>query len=201
MISLLVILLIILNLSILLTFDKFAKIVNVYDTPDKKLKLHKKKTPILGGLILAINYFVIFLFQFFYSNFLLSFEKKLLEVQDFFSIIFLVIAFFLIGFYDDKKNLIPNKKIIISIFVIFLSLLISRNLQIDKMSLSFYDHKIFFNNLSFVFTVFSILLLVNSLNFYDGINGQSCFFFLIIAGNFFICDIPIAACISVKQKL
>ena len=40
MISLLVILLIILNLSIFLTFDKFAKIINVYDTPDKKLKLH-----------------------------------------------------------------------------------------------------------------------------------------------------------------
>ena len=75
MISLLVILLIILNLSIVLTFDKFAKIVNVYDTPDNKLKLHKKKTPILGGLILAINYFIIFLFQFFYSNFFLSFEK------------------------------------------------------------------------------------------------------------------------------
>ena len=191
MISLLVILLIILNLSIFLTFDKFAKIINVYDTPDKKLKLHKKKTPILGGLILVINYFIIFLFQIFYSNFFLSFEKRLLEVQDFFSIILLVISFFLIGFYDDKKNLSPNKKIIISIFLIFLSLFISQNLQIDKISLSFYDHKIFFNKFSFIFTVFSILLFVNSLNFYDGINGQSCFFFLIIFIFLFLKDMNI----------
>ena len=69
MISLLVILLIILNLSIVLTFDKFAKIVNVYDTPDKKLKLHKKDTNIRWFNFsnkLFHNFFIpIFLFKFF----------------------------------------------------------------------------------------------------------------------------------------
>lgn len=70
MISLLVILLIILNLSIVLTFDKFAKIVNVYDTPDKKLKLHKKKNTNIGWFNfsnkLFHNFFIpIILFKFF----------------------------------------------------------------------------------------------------------------------------------------
>ena len=37
----------------------------------------------------------------------------------------------------------------------------------------------FFENFSIIFTIFCILILINSLNFYDGINGQSCLIFLI----------------------
>ena len=58
--------------------------------------------------------------------------------------------------------------------VIFLN----KNLLITNLKLSFYDKKIFFDNLSIVFTIFCILILTNSLNFYDGINGQSCFIFI-----------------------
>lgn len=43
--------LIFLNLLIILNLNKLANIINIYDAPDKKLKLHKKRVPILGGLI------------------------------------------------------------------------------------------------------------------------------------------------------
>ena len=54
--------LLILNLSITYYIQKIAKIVNIFDIPDKQLKLHKKKTPIIGGLILIINFSIIFFF-------------------------------------------------------------------------------------------------------------------------------------------
>ena len=47
--------LIFLNLLIILNLSKLANIINIYDVPDKKLKLHKKRVPILGGLILKVG--------------------------------------------------------------------------------------------------------------------------------------------------
>jgi UDP-N-acetylmuramyl pentapeptide phosphotransferase/UDP-N-acetylglucosamine-1-phosphate transferase len=55
MISIILILSII-NLLIFINLNRFEKIINIYDLPDKKLKLHSQKTPILGGPILIINY-------------------------------------------------------------------------------------------------------------------------------------------------
>ena len=55
--------LLILNLFIIFYIDELAKLINIYDKPDNKLKLHKKKTPILGGFILVINFSIIFILQ------------------------------------------------------------------------------------------------------------------------------------------
>ena len=55
---------------------------------------------------------------------------------------------------------------------------LNKNLLITNLSLSFYESRIFFNNLSILFTIFCFLILTNSLNFYDGINGQSCLIFI-----------------------
>ena len=57
----------------------------------------------------------------------------------------------------------------------------NKTLEISNFSVSFYNHKIFLGQLSFIFTLFCFLILTNSLNFYDGINGQSCIFILIFS--------------------
>ena len=56
-------LLIFFNLLIIVKIDKIASFVNIYDKPDKKLKIHKNKTPILGG-------FIFFFYKFYIINFL-----------------------------------------------------------------------------------------------------------------------------------
>ena len=58
--------LLIMNLFIIFYIDGLSKLINIYDTPDNKLKLHKKKTPILGGFILVINFSIIFILQFYF---------------------------------------------------------------------------------------------------------------------------------------
>ena len=58
--------LIILNFFIFINLKKIANFVNIFDNPDGKLKLHKIKTPILGGFILAFNFLIIFFYQIFF---------------------------------------------------------------------------------------------------------------------------------------
>ena len=171
--------LLIMNLFIIFYIDGLSKLINIYDTPDNKLKLHKKKTPILGGFILVINFSIIFILQVLFFKSFLFFEINNFNKFEIFSLIFLIYSYFFIGLLDDKFNLSPLKKILCSILIIFITILLNKNLIITNFTLSFYASRIFFENLSIIFTIFCVLILINALNFYDGINGQSCLIFLI----------------------
>lgn len=169
-----------LNFLIFLNLQKISKLVGIYDIPDKNLKLHKKKTPILGGIILSLNYLIIFLFQLFLSEKFLSIEADFFSLREKVSVLFLIFVFFLTGLFDDKYLLSPSKKLIFLSIIILVSLFLCKNLIIEEVSLSFYKNKIFLENFSIIFTIFCFLILINSLNFYDGINGQSCIMFIVI---------------------
>ena len=176
----LILVLLFINLAIFLNFKKFAEIINVYDAPDKKLKLHKKKTPILGGLILIINYSIYLLFQLLFSDNFLSIPKKIFNIEGYLSILILIFGFFILGFYDDKNKLAPKNKLFFSILLILVSILLNQNLILNSFSLTIFTNKVFLNSFSITFTIFCIILLINALNFFDGINGQSCIFFIIV---------------------
>ena len=167
-----------LNLLLFINLKKISQIFNIYDYPDGKLKLHKKRTPIIGGSILALNFFIIFFYQFFFLKNFLTLDIDNFHNLELFSLFIFIYAYFFLGLYDDKYKLNPSKRLIFSILVILIVIFLNKNLLITNLKLSFYDKKIFFDNLSIVFTIFCILILTNSLNFYDGINGQSCFIFI-----------------------
>jgi UDP-GlcNAc:undecaprenyl-phosphate GlcNAc-1-phosphate transferase len=84
----------------------------------------------------------------------------------------------LIGIIDDKHKLKPEKKIFFIIFSSIISLTLNNDLLISDFSFSFYEKRIFLHDFKYVFTIFCILILINSLNFYDGINAQSIIFFI-----------------------
>ena len=168
--------LLLLNFFIFINYNKIANKLNFFDKPDKELKRHKSKVPLLGGVIIFVNLFIFFLLNFIIVT---KFSYHEITTREFISIFFLISSFFLLGLYDDKFNLKPEKKFFLSILFSSIAILINQNLMIEKISLSFYEKKIFLNNLSFLFTIFCIIILINALNFYDGINGQSLTFFLI----------------------
>ena len=176
----LILLLLFINLAILLNFKKFLEVINVYDAPDKKLKLHKKNTPILGGLIIINKYSIYLLFQLLFSDNFLSIPKKIFNMEGYLSILILIFGFFILGFYDDKNKLAPKNKLFFSIFLILVSILLNQNLILNSFSLTIFTNKVFLNSFSITFTIFCIILLINALNFFDGINGQSCIFFIIV---------------------
>ena len=170
---------VLLNLIIFFNFERLSKIINIYDLPDKKLKLHKKKTPIIGGVILAINFCFLFFYQILFLGDFLSIQITQISFVELLSSLLIIFAYFFLGLYDDKYDLSPNKKFFFSIIVTLIAIFLNENLIIKMLSISFIEKKIFFENFSYLFTIFCILILVNALNFYDGINGQSCMIFIV----------------------
>ena len=169
-----------LNFLIFINIDRLAKVINIYDKPDNNLKLHKKNIPILGGIIIAVNYICFTTYQIFFLNDFLLIEINLYKIREITGIIILTFGFFFLGLYDDKYNLLPTKKMFFSLILIIVSISLNQKLKVYEVNFSFYESKIFLENFSIIFTIFCFMILINSLNFYDGINGQSCIFFIII---------------------
>lgn len=171
---------ILLNFFLFLNLQRFSRKINIFDISDKKLKIHIGKIPLVGGLIFLINLFFVIMYQYFFQKTFLILESNFLEKREIFSILILFLGFFSIGLYDDKYKLLPNNKIFLLTFFTLVAILLNKNLVISNIQVSFLKDKIFFKNFSIFFTIFCFLLLVNALNFYDGINGQSLIFFLFI---------------------
>ncbi len=177
MIPLLIIITCLINLIIVININSISKIINIYDLPDKKLKLHKKKIPLIGGSILIFNILFLILIEFIFRVKIFVFFQSLSEIFSFFLIL---LSFFLLGFYDDKYKIKPSHKFFFSILISLSYILINNNILIKSFSISIYEHKIFLETFSLLFTIFCIIVLINSLNFFDGINGQSLIFFLLV---------------------
>ena len=175
----LIFLLLVINFLIFLNLKRVSQILNIYDFPDGKLKLHKTKIPIIGGLILVINLSIIFFYQIIFLNKFLALDLDSIQNAEVFSLLLLIYGFFFLGIYDDKFHLNPIKRILFSVLIILLAIFFNKNLPINNIVLTFIEKRIFFEIFSIIFTIFCILILINSLNFYDGINGQSCLIFLI----------------------
>lgn len=154
-----------LNIFIYLNHDYLIRIFNTYDYPDKIRKLHKKKTSLLGGLILLINCCFFYLI----NKFLFNNSLTYLNLNSF---IVGCILIFLLGLYDDKFNLNANIKFLSQILIISIVLLIDPNLKIKLLYFSSTDFTFLLDKISFSFTVICILIFINALNMYDGINLQ-----------------------------
>lgn len=165
--------LIIINLILFFSLNKISRMINIYDKPDGKLKIHNKRIPLLGGVLFFINLISLLLLQFFFLDDFLMFQDVLFSKREIISIIIFIVVFFIIGLFDDRYKVSPLTRLsFIIIFSIFL-MSINQNLVVQNFTLSFYENRIFLNEFSIFFTIFCILILINALNFYDGINGQS----------------------------
>ena len=60
-----IIILTLLNIFFLRYYKKISKLIHIYDKPDFKRKIHKIKTPIIGGFIFFTNILFIFIFSYF----------------------------------------------------------------------------------------------------------------------------------------
>jgi UDP-GlcNAc:undecaprenyl-phosphate GlcNAc-1-phosphate transferase len=139
-----------------------TKKFNLIDYPDKNRKLHKTKTPIIGGLLIFLCFvYLIIVNQLFVIN--NNFVAKIIIIS---------FPIFIIGLLDDICNLSPTKKMIFLSFLILLFLLFNKEFLLKEL---FFDDfkKIYILNdiLTLFITTFCILLLINAFNMSDGING------------------------------
>jgi UDP-GlcNAc:undecaprenyl-phosphate GlcNAc-1-phosphate transferase len=157
------------------------KFLNIYDIPDFRRKIHHKKIPLIGGFLI-----IFFFYYFLFIDFILL-EKNIFfffgKYNFFFGFIISSSALFLIGVYDDKFVLSYKKKLFLYFFIIAISLIINNNLIIENINSQFLKKNINLGSFSYLFTIFAILLFMNSLNMLDGVNMMSALyiiFFLII---------------------
>ena len=161
---------IIINFFILINFNKFTKIINIYDYPDNFRKLHAKKIPLAGGTIFFVNTIILIILSLTsYANHFFD-NEFFLSSRNYLSFFLLPSLFYFTGLYDDKYILNSKTKLILtSVFIIFI-LLIDTDLKIIEISLDL-THKIIpLNDFSLMFTVFCILLFINAFNMLDGVN-------------------------------
>ena len=169
---------ILLNFFIFYFFDYLKKIINIYDHPDQKKKIHKEATPLMGGVIFLFN-----LILFFGLN---NLSLNTLEL----SILLCSASFLLIGIFDDKFDLSPYFKFLSLAIILLVFFIFNEKMIITSFDIYNYDFSLS-KNIGIFFSILCILLFVNALNLFDGINLQSslyglfCLTFLIFKGLFF----------------
>ena len=167
------------NLFILTFYKPIINFFNIYDENDGIRKFQKKPVPVIGGLIIVLNIFIIFLYSFFLKiNFTDSYF--FINNRDTFSFFIGLLFFYLFGLYDDKFNLNANNKLLITSILIIFPISIDNNLLISNLKFSFLSNIIELNNFSYFFTILSFLLFINALNMLDGINMQAASYALLI---------------------
>ncbi len=181
-----VLLFILVNTPIVFFYKRLVKVINLNDQPDSVRKFHKKEIPLFGGILIIYNLvFFVTLDYFLNFNYLQEINGKREYLTFFIGILF----FFCIGIFDDRYNLSANKKLFINFFILLFLILIDDNLVIKQLSFSFIENPIYLNNFSHLFTILCILLFINAINMFDGINLQTGTYCIIIFSIFIFKDI------------
>lgn len=169
--TILLIFLTIFNTFIVIFFNKISILINLFDIPNDKRKIHSGKVPQIGGFIFLSN-ILIFLPYYLINKDSLNFEH-FLTLIDFFIFYISLFLFFLIGFLDDKLDLNPNIKLFLSSILIFLLIFFDKQILITELNFSFLNKNINIENISYFFSIMCFLLFINAFNMFDGINLQS----------------------------
>lgn len=166
----------IINLIIFYKINNIIKLFKIYDLPNKKRKIHKEKISKIGGVIILLNILIIYFLEIF--GFEIDYSVKInLNI-----LLCGSILIFLVGFIDDLKDLNPNLKLFLFSAIIISILILEKNLILRELKFSFLDKNIDLGVFSLLFTTVCILLFINAINMFDGINLQvisySAFLFL-----------------------
>ena len=166
-------------------YQKIIRKLNIFDTADGIRKLHKKDIPLFGGSLIVYNIFAFYIIDYFIG---INSEINFLSTREHFSFFGGIILVYLIGLYDDKFDLSSTKKLFFNFFIILFIILVDDNLVIRELSLFFVENNIELKNTSYFFSILCVLLFMNALNMFDGINLQAGFYSLLIFIIFIIKD-------------
>ncbi len=141
-----------------------SKKANIYDVASER-KIHKKPTPVLGGVSIFIAFNLTLWIGFFLNN---------VYIREFLSdkwkpLLFCQIMILALGIVDDIRKLKPRLKFLIQIFAG--SLLLFFGIGIYTVSNPFSDGLIHLGLLSIPITILWVVGITNALNLIDGLDG------------------------------
>lgn len=137
---------------------KIAYLKDLYDKPDEERKLHKKFIPALGGVGIFIAFFLGF-----------TFSGLAESITGFSFISGSLIALFFCGLKDDLVGLSPNKKLFVEI-ISALAIILGSGLIINDLHgvLGLNEIPLY---ISIPLSLFTVIVVVNSYNLIDGVDG------------------------------
>ena len=152
-----------LSIFIIYFLTKYSKLIGEYfhviDIPDKN-KIHISATPLTGSFGLII------------FSIITMFFLKINSFNNSTTFIFVYsYVFFFVGYIDDRININAYLKLLISVIILFVALYFNEIFLIKKIYIELLNKDIYLNKSSILFSILCILLLINSLNLIDGING------------------------------
>ena len=162
------------NFFLFLKFDIIAKNFEFFDKPDGKLKKHSKPTSLIGGLIILLNLYLII-----YFLKIINIDGSIFSENFIYAFLLICTFFYLIGLFDDLKNLAPNKKLFFLILSIIITIYFFPEMHLEHIKISFLNN-IYSFEYSFIFLVLSFALLANAINMFDGINLQLLLFSILL---------------------
>ena len=129
-------------------FEPLVRMLNCYDHPNNRRKIHKNKIAKVGGFLIIVNILL------FYT---ISFNSTVILKDDIFFILGCVL-FFLLGYFDDKLDINAYLKFFFQIIFILLLILLNNDLSINNIYISFMNKKILLGEFSIFFTILCYLL-------------------------------------------
>ena len=144
-----------LSFLLLFLFAKISYKLNLVDLPNKR-KIHNKNIAYTGGI--AISFILVL------SILLLDISDN--NLNNILSIAFLIS---IIGLVDDKYNLNVGGKLSLQIIPIFY-LIIFENLNLNQLG-DYNYFKLELGTFKIPFTLICVLFLINSFNYFDGLDG------------------------------
>jgi len=179
----------IINMPIIIFFNPITKFINIFDVADNVRKFHKNNVPLFGGILIIYNLIFFFVLDHFLN---LNLSQEIVNKREYFTFCIGTIIFFCIGLFDDKYNLSANKKLFLNFFILLFLTLMDDNLVVKQLKFSFFENPIYLNNFSHLFTILCVLLFLNAINMFDGINLQTATYCIIIFSIFLFKDIYIS---------
>ena len=143
--------------------------LRVVDHPDGHRKTHSAATPLVGGLAVT-------------APLLIACAQRLWEGPDSAVAGALMIAVggaFLLGFFDDRKQMLARVRFLATIALVVVSLEIVPAFVVAQFNFSFLRETIPLHSFSVIFTILVVVGMINAGNMADGMNGLLCGLFLI----------------------
>ena len=161
---------------------KVAILKRLFDEPTEERKLHKRVIPTIGGVIIFAGTFFSFVLWFTSDNLLdidvgsstylknaLALEVTKSALTDFKYILATVFVLFFVGVKDDIIGTSPIKRLAAHIIVALMIVLMA-DIRIKSMHGIFRIDEIPFWSSIFI-SLFAIIVIINAVNFIDGIDG------------------------------
>lgn len=114
-------------LSLVFTFFtlKLAKKLNIVDKPEGERKLHDREVPLLGGLAIFLSFWLVVGYLVFFTDII----QKHIEPRELIGVFIGSLILIILGFFDDKKNISPGARLLISCLAVGVTVIGGVDLQ------------------------------------------------------------------------